>query len=124
MYAGTDHKRSAIITSKPPLGQMRRQNILRAPFKLPRAGANFSMLFGHNTNLSVGGSAYHVQTEDRGAENALLDTTVFYSGRVLYRRTNNYFDLLPLTADTEEALKLRLDEQHRAVLEEIRSGAL
>jgi hypothetical protein len=82
------------------------------------------MLFGHNTNLSVGGSPYHVQTEDRGVENALIDTTVFCRGRVLHRRTNNYFDLLPLSPDSEEALKLRLDEQHRAVLEEIRSGAL
>jgi hypothetical protein len=82
------------------------------------------MLFGHNTNLSVDGSPYHVQTEDRGVENALIDTTVFCRGRVLYRRTNNYFDLLPLSPGSEEALKLRLDEQHRAVLEEIRSGAL
>ena len=103
---------------------MRRQNILRAPFFLPRAGANLSMLFGHNTNLSVGGSAYHVQTEDRGVESALIDTTVFCRGRVLHRRTNNYFDLLPLGGDSEAALKLRLDEQHRAVLEEIRSGSL
>jgi hypothetical protein len=32
--------------------------------------------------------------------------------------------LLPLNADREEALKLRLDEQHRQVLEEIRNGQL
>jgi hypothetical protein len=82
------------------------------------------MLFGHNTNLSVDGNSYHVQTEDRGAETALIDTTVFCRGRVLHRRTNNYFDLLPLNADKEGALKLRLDEQHRLVVEEIRSGKL
>jgi hypothetical protein len=82
------------------------------------------MLFGHNTNLSVDGNSYHVQTEDRGAETALIDTTVFCRGRVLHRRTNNYFDLLPLNADSEGALKLRLDEQHRSVVEEIRSGKL
>jgi hypothetical protein len=72
----------------------------------------------------VGGNSYHVQTEDRGAETALIDTTVFCRGRVLHRRTNNYFDLLPLNADREGALKLRLDEQHRSVVEEIRSGKL
>ena len=82
------------------------------------------MLFGHNSNVSSGGTTFHVQTEDRGPETALIDTTVFCSGRVLHRRTNNYYDLLPLTVDTEEALKLRLDEQHRTVLEEIRSGKL
>jgi len=82
------------------------------------------MLFGHNSNVKAGGTTYHVQTEDRGATNALIDTTVYFRGRVLHRRTNNYFDLLPLNADSEQALKQRLDEQHRAVVEELRTGTL
>jgi len=82
------------------------------------------MLFGHNTNVKIGDFTFHVQTEDRGITNALIDTTVYCRGRVLHRRTNNYFDLLPLDADREEALKLRLTDQHKTVLEEIRSGAL
>ena len=82
------------------------------------------MIFGHNTNVSVGAHKYHVQTEDAGASSALIDTTVYAGGRVLHRRTNNYLDLLPLNADSEKALKLRLDEQHRQVLEEIRTGTL
>ncbi len=82
------------------------------------------MLFGHNTNVKAGETTFHVQTEDRGAATALIDTTVYFHGRVLHRRTNNYFDLLPLDPDREQALKLRLDEQHRAVIAEIRTGAL
>jgi hypothetical protein len=82
------------------------------------------MIFGHNTNVSVGDHKYHVQTEDAGASTALIDTTVYAGGRVLHRRTNNYLDLLPLNADREKALKLRVDEQHRQVLEEIRTGTL
>jgi len=82
------------------------------------------MLFGHNSNVKAGNTTYHVQTEDRGTTNALIDTTVYFHGRVLHRRTNNYFDLLPLNPDTEQALKLRLDEQHHTVVDEIRTGAL
>jgi len=82
------------------------------------------MIFGHNTNVNLGQTTYHVQTEDAGVTSALIDTTVYCRGRVLHRRTNNYHDLLPLNPDREAALKLRLDEQHRQVLEEIRSGAL
>jgi len=82
------------------------------------------MLFGHNTNVAVGETTYHVQTEDRGVASALIDTTVYFHGRVLHRRTNNYFDLLPLNAKSEPALKQRLDEQHRSVVEELRTGAL
>src|SRR5260370_3860077 len=82
------------------------------------------MLFGHNSNVQAGGTNYHVQTEDRGTTNALIDTTVYFHGRVLHRRTNNYFDLLPLNPDREQVLKQRLDEQHRAVVEELRTGSL
>ncbi len=82
------------------------------------------MIFGHNTNLKVADATFHVQTEDRGESHALIDTTVYYQGRVLHRRTNNYFDLLPLDEDRLEALKLRLDDQHRTVIEEIRNGSV
>jgi len=82
------------------------------------------MVYGHNTNIKLGNVTYHVQTENHGEPLALIDTTVYFRGRVLHRRTNNYYDLLPLTEDTEQALKLRLDEQHRTVLEEMRNGTL
>jgi hypothetical protein len=82
------------------------------------------MLFGHNTDVKVGDTVYHVQTEDRGTANALIDTTVYCRGRVLHRRTNNYLDLLPLDPERENSLRKRIDEQHRVVADEIRSGAL
>jgi hypothetical protein len=82
------------------------------------------MLFGHNSNVNVGKDVVHVQTEDRGTGNPVIDTTVHWKGRVLHRRTHKYSDLLPLDAEKEAALKVRIDEQHRNVMEEIRSGAL
>src|ERR1700676_1569720 len=82
------------------------------------------MIYGHNSNVKIAANTFHVQTEDRGAAHSLIDTTVYFQGRVLHRRTNNYFDLLPLNEDRSQALKMRLDEQHAMVMEEIRSGAL
>jgi hypothetical protein len=82
------------------------------------------MVFGHNTNIKMGAVTFHVQTEDRGEYHGLIDTTVYHHGRVLHRRTNNYFDLVPLDEDREQALKLRLDAQHRAVLEDIQNNKL
>ena len=82
------------------------------------------MAFGHNSNVTVAGDTYHVQTEERGAAHALIDTTVYLRGRVLHRRTNSFSDLLPLNSDREQALKLRVDTQHRSVVDEIRSGKL
>ena len=61
------------------------------------------MLFGHNSNVTVGANTFHVQTEDRGTVSAMIDTTVYSRGRVLHRRTKSYSDLLPLNADKEQA---------------------
>ena len=82
------------------------------------------MVFGHNSNVAIGEHTVHVQTEDRGGAGATIDTTVHWKGRVLYRRTNNYQDLLPIDASKEVTLKARVDEQHRAVVGELRSGAV
>lgn len=82
------------------------------------------MLFGHNTDVAFSGTVLHVQTEDRGIGHALIDTAVYHKGRVLLRRTNNYFDLLPLDAEREGLLRQRVDDQHRMIVEGIRSGAV
>ena len=82
------------------------------------------MLFGHNSNVKVGETVYHVQTEDRGTSHAVIDTMVYHSGRVLHRRANSYADLLPLDSAREQALKERVSTQHQAVLDELRSGVL
>src|SRR6266404_1507066 len=83
-----------------------------------------SMLFGHNSNVKVSELLYHVQTEDRGASHAVIDTMVYHSGRVLHRRANSYADLLPLDAAREQALKDRVSTQHQSILDELRSGVL
>lgn len=91
------------------------------PFRIPGC---LNLIFGHNSNVTIDTDTVHVQTEDRGVSTALIDTTVHWKGRVLHRRTNNYQDLLPLDAGKEATLKARVDEQHRTVIEELRSGGL
>lgn len=82
------------------------------------------MQFGHNTNVKVGNTVYHVQTEDHGVGQALIETTVYQQGRLVHKRRVNYKDLLPLNAAKEVTLKQRLDKQHHDVMEEIKTGKL
>jgi hypothetical protein len=82
------------------------------------------MATGHNSNAVFSGVTYHVQTEDRLAEHPFIDTTVYSNGKVLHRRTNSYYDLLPMAPEKEAILQQRVDAQHHGVMEEIRSGAL
>ena len=85
---------------------------------------NRRMQFGHNTNVTVSGVRYHVQTEDRGGAHPLIDTMVYLNGRVVHRVTNNYQDLLPIDATKEPILKQRVDEQHYGVEAALRDGSI
>lgn len=82
------------------------------------------MNFGFNTDIQVGDLALHVQTEDRGKRSPVLDTTVYAGGRVLHRRKRSYAENLNDPAFNEDVLRKWLEEQHRTVIEELRSGAL
>jgi hypothetical protein len=84
------------------------------------------MNFGFNSNVRVGSDTFHVQTEDRGPSHPFLDTVVYLSGRVVYKRSTSYEKF----ASAEEALSLekklheRLSQQHREVIAELEAGKL
>lgn len=86
--------------------------------------AGLSMNLGHNSNVQAGGRAYHVQTEDRGSGHPFIDTSVYSGGRVVHRRTTSYADLLQREGDRQSLLQKRVEDQHRAIIDEIRAGTL
>jgi hypothetical protein len=79
---------------------------------------------GFNTEVRVGDQVFHVQTEDRGPANPILDTLVYHNGMVLLRRSSNYADLAASTDFTPEKLRQNVEDHHRAVVDDLRSGAL
>ncbi len=82
------------------------------------------MIFGFNTEVRIGNNVFHVQTEDHGAQKHLLETTVYMGGRLVHRRKVSYEELLDSPNFSETEVRSRLEDQHRAVIEELRSGAL
>lgn len=82
------------------------------------------MSSGFNTDVQVGDEVFHVQTEDRGPAKLLIDTAVYQNGRVLHRRSSDYEQLSKAAEFTEEALAERVEMQHRAVIDDLRTGAL
>lgn len=79
---------------------------------------------GFNSDVRLGDTLYHVQTEDRGVAHPFVDTIVYTQGRVVHRRTSSYADLLGPAGPSEAALQQRVEEQHRSVIEELRAGTL
>lgn len=82
------------------------------------------MSSGFNSDIQVGAEAFHVQTEDRGPLHPFIDTAVYHRGRVVHRRSSGYEDWVVSPDFTPEKLQHRVAEQHRAIIEELRSGAL
>lgn len=81
------------------------------------------MLTGFNTDIEYGGTTYHVQTEDRGGKNPLIESLVYVGGEILASRRTEYRNLLDAGAD-ESAIRILMERQHRAIVEAIRSGRL
>jgi hypothetical protein len=79
---------------------------------------------GFNTEVRVGDQVFHVQTEDRGPANPILDTLVYHDGMVLLRRASNYADLAASSDFTPDKLRQNVEAHHRAVVDDLRSGAL
>src|SRR5580692_7785371 len=82
------------------------------------------MSSGFNTDVKVGEHVFHIQTEDRGESHPIIDTAVYQNGRILHRRVFNYASLTVSPSFTSEDLRDRVEDQHRAVIEDLRSGAL
>jgi hypothetical protein len=82
------------------------------------------MSSGFNTDVQVGQQVFHVQTEDRGPAFSLIDTSVYQKGMVLHRHSSDYQQFAQSPEFSSEALRHRVEEQHRAVIGDLRSGAL
>jgi hypothetical protein len=82
------------------------------------------VILGFNSDVCVGDTVYHVQTQDRGIARPVIDTLVYAQGRVVHRRTSGYEDLLSAGDLSQPALQQRVQQQHRAVVEDLRAGSL
>jgi len=81
-------------------------------------------VFGFNTDVKVGALVFHVQTEDRGAANPVLDTTIYHKGRVLAKRATSYKEFLASPDFNESELRAMLERQHQQLLDEVRAGQI
>jgi len=82
------------------------------------------LIFGFNTEVKIGSTVYHVQTEDHGGNRHLIETTVYMGGRLIHRRKTSYEELLDSPNFSDAALRQRLEEQHKAIIDELRAGTL
>ncbi len=81
------------------------------------------MITGFNTDVSHGGHVYHVQTEDRGEQNPILESLVWEGGTIVAKKLTPYSDQLTEGADEERIASL-LKRQHQVIIAAIRAGRI
>ncbi|HEX7552612.1 MAG TPA: hypothetical protein VF378_03600 [Geothrix sp.] len=80
------------------------------------------MITGYNTDVRHGNRVFHVQTEDKGVTNPKIETLIYVGGEILDSYRSSYDDLLANPPVGETAIQGRMDEQHRAVIRDIKNG--
>ena len=81
------------------------------------------VLTGFNTDIDHSGTTYHVQTEDKGRGNPLVESLVYTSGEILYSRRTPYHDLVEQEVD-REAIASLMERQHRSIVDAVQAGGL
>jgi hypothetical protein len=79
------------------------------------------VITGFNTDVKFRGLVYHVQTEDKGKINPLIETLIYKGGEILASRRLPYAELVR-DSDTEGAISRLMEEQHKAMILEVKRG--
>ena len=80
---------------------------------------------GFNTDVSILGISYHIQTEDWGLENPYIVSRIFKSGAVIRSIKTAYTDVLPKGIQSgRESVKFAVRVQHEKILDLLTGGQM
>jgi hypothetical protein len=76
---------------------------------------------GYNTDVRHEGKVYHVQTEDKGVGNPIIETLIYVGGEILAARRSSYADLIEQGVG-EKGIAERIESQHNRMILDIKGG--
>ena len=79
------------------------------------------MITGHNTDVEYNGKVYHVQTEDKGVKNPVIESLIYVKGKILGAKKISYADILERGGSEKEILE-RLEAQHKRMMLDVKGG--
>ena len=96
---------------------------MRASLTIPSSGTEnrHRVITGFNTDVKYKGVIYHVQTEDKGRANPIIETLIYKGGEILGSRRLPYADLLKAPEDEPTITKL-MEDQHKGMIIEVKRG--
>jgi hypothetical protein len=82
------------------------------------------VITGFNTDVKHETKVFHVQTEDRGLANPVVESLVYVGGEILMSKRSPYRHLINGDHVDEKALRKMMDLQHHRVIEAVRRDQL
>lgn len=80
------------------------------------------MITGFNTDVEYDGKVYHVQTEDKGLGNPVVESLVYTGGEILTSRRSSYEELSDSGCFSEDEVLRRMELQHQQLIRDICNG--
>src|SRR5436190_9089779 len=81
------------------------------------------MITGFNTDVPHEGHVYHVQTEDGGSGNPILESLIYVGGTIVAKKLTPYAEQLVDGAD-QDAIASLLRRQHQVIIAAIKAGRI
>ncbi len=79
-----------------------------------------SMQTGYNTDIEHNDTTYHIQTEDKGVNNPIIETLVYVGGQILDSKRTEYSDISG-DGDSAEKIQKLMESQHQKLIEKVKS---
>lgn len=80
------------------------------------------MITGFNTDVDFEDRIFHVQTEDKGVGNPVVETLIYCSGEIVAQQVTSYADLAESGSCSEDKVLERMENQHQAMIRQILNG--
>jgi hypothetical protein len=81
-----------------------------------------AMITGFNTDVEYQGRTFHVQTEDSGIKNPVVESLIYVGGEILVSRRAPYHQLIHSESFSELLVQKLMEHQHQALIREILAG--
>jgi len=80
------------------------------------------MITGFNTDVDYDGRIFHVQTEDKGRDNPVIESLVYSRGEIVAARNTSYEEFNASEDYNEDEVMERMERQHQVLIREILNG--
>ena len=80
------------------------------------------MITGFNTDVEYDGRIYHVQTEDKGRANPVVESLVYSGGEIIDSVRSSYDELAESDGYSETEVLKRMEAQHQSLIRAINNG--